>query len=173
MVAFQTFKNGEKYREMRKQDESQLLLVSSLWPKWRFGFRQRLDRMMFLFYDDSLTISIWSVTTCFFSWLVYDKWQFLASQSVLGRDLKELTWFNQSFEISIWFCTVIIIPSNVTLKTQCFSTLCPTNYSRFLRALHEENLKLNFKTLNSCHLTCVFRVFHVRVSEVFHVHTKK
>ena len=144
---------------MRKQDESQLLLVSSLWPKWRFGCRQRSDRMMFLFYDDSLTISIWLVTTCFFSWLVYDKWQFLASQSVLGRDLKELTWFNQSFEISIWFCTVIIIPSNVT---QCFSTLCPTNYSSFLRALHEENLvrvnREDVRSVSCCYILIILNM---------------
>ena len=35
-------------------------------------------------------------------------------------------------------------------------------YTSFLRAVHEENLKLSFKTLDSCHFTCVFHVFHGR-----------
>ena len=40
----------------------------------------------------------------------------------------------------------------------------------FLRTVHEENSKLNFKTLDSFHLTCVFQV---RILVILHVHTEK
>ena len=46
-------------------------------------------------------------------------------------------------------------------------------YISFLRTVHEKNSNLNFKALDSCHLTCVFHVFQVRISKVFYVHTEK
>ena len=41
-------------------------------------------------------------------------------------------------------------------------------YSSFLRTVHDQNLKLSFKTLDSCRL-----IFYVRISKVFHLHTEK
>ena len=52
-------------------------------------------------------------------------------------------------------------------------TLLIDFYTSFLLPVHEKNLKLNFGTLDSCHLSSDFHVFHVRISEIFHMHTEK